>query len=127
MVQQHITAVYEYGFLRPLEPLSLPEKQKVHIQFLTVPEPETDSEIGPETGPEIGSEFECKPVSATCPEMDKTDQILQFLVKTGLLTQPSDPVTALLSKTERKQLTDALAQHTKRTLSEMVIEDRGPW
>lgn len=115
---QHIMAVYEYGFLRPLEPLSLPEKQKVQIQFLTVPEPETDSEIGPEA--------DCKTVSVTCPEMDQTDQILQFLVKTGLLTPPSDPVTGLLSKTERKQLADALAQHTKRKLSEMVIEDRGP-
>ncbi len=96
MVQQHITAVYEYGFLRPLEPLSLPEKQKVHIQFLTVPEPETDSEIGPETGPEIGpeigSEFECKPVSATCPPVRSAftlpvpscERFLQPIFATGL-------------------------------------------
>jgi len=51
-------AIYEHGLLRPLVPLSLPEKQKVLIQIL--PEP----------------------------MIDKTEQISQFLVKAGLLTPP---------------------------------------
>jgi predicted DNA-binding antitoxin AbrB/MazE fold protein len=30
-----ITAIYEKGVLRPLEPLNLREKQRVHIQILS--------------------------------------------------------------------------------------------
>ncbi len=93
---QSIMAVYEHGILRPLEPLTLPENFKVRIQI--IPEP----------------------------AVDKADQVVQFLVKVGLLTPPSKPSKlSPISKAERKKLADALAQGAKQTLSEIVIEDRG--
>jgi predicted DNA-binding antitoxin AbrB/MazE fold protein len=93
---QSIMAVYEHGLLRPLEPLTLPENLKVRIQI------------------------ESEPV------VDKGDQVIQFLVKVGLLTPPSKPSkSSLISKAERRKLADALTKSTKKTLSEIVIEDRG--
>jgi len=95
---QNIMAVYEHGLLRPLEPLILPENRKVKIQI--VPELTTD----------------------------KADQVVQFLIKVGLLTPPSNPSKlSSISKAERRKLADALAYGTKQTLSEIVIEDRGQW
>ena len=95
---QTIMAVYEHGLLRPLEPLILPENHKVRIQI--VPEP----------------------------VVDKGDEIIQFLVKMGMVTQPSNPSkVSSISKTERRNLADALAKNAKQTLSEIVIEDRGQW
>ena len=91
-------AVYEHGLLRPLEPLILPENQKVMIQVLTEP------------------------------VVDKTEQVIQFLLKTGLLTPPSNPKkTQLVSKTKRRRLADALAHNAKQSLSEIVIDERGQW
>lgn len=93
---QSIMAVYEHGLLRPLEPLTLPESLKVRIQILSEP------------------------------VVDKGDQVIQFLVKVGLLTPPSNPSkSSLISKAERRKLADALAKSAKKTLSEIVIEDRG--
>ncbi|WP_417908777.1 antitoxin family protein [Candidatus Electronema sp. PJ] len=93
-----IAAVYEHGVLRPLEPLTLPERRTVRIQIL--PEPVTD----------------------------KAEQIMQFLHKVGLLTPPPHPQQpALISKEERRKLSDALRQSAKESLSEIVIEDRGQW
>jgi len=95
---QSIMAVYEHGLLRPLEPLTLPENHRVRIQV--VPEFVTD----------------------------KADQAVQFLIKVGLLTPPSNPSkSSLIPKAERRKLADALAHGTKQTLSEIVIEDRGQW
>ena len=95
---QSIMAIYEHGLLRPLEPLTLPESHKVQIQI--VPEP----------------------------VVDKADQVIQFMVKVGLLTPPSRPLkSSLVSRSERRKLADALAQSAKQTLSEIVIEDRGQW
>ena len=95
---QNIMAVYEQGLLRPLEPLILPEKYKVHIQI--VPEP----------------------------VVDKGDEIIQFLVNMGLITPPSTPSKAsTISKAERRKLADALAKNAKQRLSEIVIEERGQW
>jgi hypothetical protein len=60
------------------------------------------------------------------PAVDTADQVVQFLVKVGLLTPPSKPSKrSSISKAERKKLADALAQGAKQTLSEIVIEDRG--
>ncbi len=93
---QSIIAIYEHGLLRPLEPLTLPENRKVRIQI--VPEP----------------------------VVDKADEIIQFLVKMGVLTPPSNPSkSSSISKAERRKLADALAKNAKQTLSEIVIEDRG--
>lgn len=95
---QSIMAIYEHGLLRPLEPLILPENQKVLIHVLTEP------------------------------VVDKTDQIIQHLVKIGLLTPSTHPIkTPLISKAERRKLADALAHNAKRSLSEIVIEERGQW
>jgi predicted DNA-binding antitoxin AbrB/MazE fold protein len=93
-----IAAVYEHGVLRPLEPLTLPERRTVRIQIL--PEPVTD----------------------------KAEQVMQFLSKVGLLTPPPHPPKpSALSKEEKRKLADALAQGAKKSLSEIVIEDRGQW
>lgn len=90
-----ILAVYENGIFRPLEPLILPENQKVKLHIL----PEAI--------------------------IDKAEQTIQFLVKSGLLTPPSHTVkSSSLSKLERKKLADVLAQASKQTLSEIVIEER---
>ena len=95
---QTIMAVYEHGLLRPLEPLTLPENHKVRIQIVSEP------------------------------VVDKGVEIIQFLVKMGLITPPSKPSKASsISKTERRNLADALAKNTKQTLSEIVIEDREQW
>ena len=95
---QNIMAVYEHGLLRPLEPLTLPENHKVRIQIV----------------PEFAT--------------DKADQVVQFLIKVGLLTPPSNPSKlSLIPKAERRKLADALARGTKQKLSEIVIEDRGQW
>ena len=95
---QNIMAIYEHGLLRPLEPLSLAESHQVQIQI------------------------------RPAPVVDKTDQLIPFLVQVGLLTPPSRPLkSSLISRSERRKLANALAQSAKQTLSEIVIEDRGQW
>ena len=90
-----ILAVYENGIFRPLEPLILPENQKVKLHILTEP------------------------------IVDKAEQNIQSLVKSGLLTPPSKAVNSpSISKLEKKKLADALAQASKQTLSKIVIEER---
>lgn len=92
-----ITAVYEHGVLRPLEPLTLPECRTVRIQIL------------PDSVP------------------DTAEQVMLFLNKVGLLTPPQSQRTSLVSKEERRKLADALGQSAQQSLSEIVIEDRGQW
>ena len=95
---QSIMAVYEHGLLRPLEPLTLPESFKLRIQIL----PETI--------------------------LEKKGNAVHSLVQKGLLTPPSNPLnTAPIPKAEKRKLADAMAQDLKKTLSEIVIEDRGQW
>ncbi len=97
-MSQSIMAVYEDGILRPLEPLKLPERHKVRIKIVS------ESVV------------------------DKGDEIIQFLVKMGLITPPSNPSrSSSISKAERRKLADAMAKNSKQTLSEIVIEDRGQW
>lgn len=94
-----VTAVYENGVLRPLEPISLQEQQKVRLQIL--PDP-------------IITEIE---------------QIIQGLVEAGDLTPPPgfsevDPVP----EEEIQRIADVLGRATSsKTPSEMIIEDRGKW
>jgi len=100
-----VTAVYEKGMLRPLQPLDLREQQKVRIQVL----PEA-----PDVSEESG---------------DDTDALIQRLVAKGLMRPrprgpiPPDPVSA----EERKALADRLGRAPGKSASEMIIEDRGEW
>ena len=93
-----VTAVYEKGVLRPLQPLNLEERQTVRLQVL--PE-EPDNEI---------------------------EKVIQALVEAGLLTPPPghsevDPV----SEEERRELACILGQAPGKPLSEIIIEERGEW
>jgi predicted DNA-binding antitoxin AbrB/MazE fold protein len=93
-----VTAVYENGLLRPLSPLNLDEHQTVRLQITTEP------------------------------LLDPIDEILQPLIETGLLTPPRgysdiDP----LPETERRELADTIGRAPGKPLSEIIIEDRGPW
>ena len=100
-----VTAVYEKGVLRLLQPLNLRERQKVRIQVL----PEA-----PDVSEESG---------------DDTDALIQRLVAKGLMRPrprgpiPPDPVSA----EERKALADRLGRAPGKSASEMIIEDRGEW
>jgi predicted DNA-binding antitoxin AbrB/MazE fold protein len=92
-----VTAVYERGMLRLLQPVTLDERQKVRIQLL----PEDSA--------------------------DMVDEVLQALIATGLLTAPSDRSNAEpLSEAKRQDLADRLGSLPGRPLSEIIIEERGP-
>ncbi len=91
-----ITAIYEKGVLRPLQPLDLREQQTVYLQLL--------------------------PTQPT----NEAEEVIQLLVAAGLLTPPSghsevDPV----SEEERRELAETLGKAPGKPLSEIVIEDRG--
>ena len=93
-----VTAVYEKGVLRPLQPLNLEERQTVRLQVL--PE-EQDS---------------------------NAEEVIQALVEAGLLTPPLghsdvDPI----SEEERRELAEILGQAPGKPLSEIIIEERGEW
>jgi len=93
-----VTAVYEKGVLRPLQPLNLEERQMVRLQVL--PE-EQDS---------------------------RAEEVIQALVEAGLLTPPLghsdvDPI----SEEERRELAKILGQAPGKPLSEIIIEERGEW
>jgi predicted DNA-binding antitoxin AbrB/MazE fold protein len=96
-----VTAVYEKGVLRPLQPLDLEERQMVRIQVV----PETVAE-------------------------DEGEEMIRLLVAAGLMrprpkkgTPPPDPV----SEEERRELAERLGRAPGKPLSEIVIEDRGEW
>jgi predicted DNA-binding antitoxin AbrB/MazE fold protein len=96
-----VTAVYEKGVLRPLQPLDLEERQMVRIQVV----PETVAE-------------------------DEGEEMIRLLVAAGLMrprpkrgTPPPDPV----SEEERHELAERLGRAPGKPLSEIVIEDRGEW
>jgi predicted DNA-binding antitoxin AbrB/MazE fold protein len=93
-----ITAVYEKGVLRPLQPLNLREQQRVRIQVL--PE-ETE---------------------------DEGAAVIQILVEAGLMRPPdrdTPPPPDPVSEKERLDLAKRLSQAPGKPLSEIVIEDRG--
>jgi len=99
-----ITAVYEKGVLRPLQPLNLREQQRVRIQVLP------EETIVPE-GPE-----------------DELEALIQRLVAKGLMrprpergVPPTDPV----SEEERLRLADLMGSVPGKPLSEIVIKERG--
>ncbi|MBU0493030.1 MAG: antitoxin family protein [Chloroflexi bacterium] len=93
-----VTAVYENGILRPVQPLNLRERQTVRLQVL--PDEPTD----------------------------EMDLVLQALVAAGLITPPPghSDVTPISDK-ERHRLARRLGQAPGKPLSEIIIEERGPW
>ena len=102
-----VTAVYEKGILRPLQPLKLRERQTVRIQVL-LDEPAMRSAL------DDGE--------------DEIEEIISSLVAAGLMRPrpkrdviPPDP----LSAQERQALADRLGSAPGKSASEMVIEDRG--
>jgi predicted DNA-binding antitoxin AbrB/MazE fold protein len=101
-----VTAVYEKGVLRPLQPLNLRERQTVRLQIF----PE-ESLIQEEPD-------------------DKVEELIQSLVTAGLMrprprrgTPPPDPV----SEEERRRLADIMGKAPGKPLSEIIIEERGEW
>ncbi len=93
-----VTAVYENGMLRPLQPLSLRERQTVRIQVL-LEEP-----------------------------ADGVEKVIQKLIKAGVITPPPghsevDPV----SEEERRELAEIMGRAPGKPLSEIIIEERGEW
>ncbi len=97
-MHQVITAVYEQGLLHPAVPLNLQEHESVRIHVL----------------PE-------KPV-------DKTEQIIDFLIQIGMLTVPRQAQTpAPVSESERYRLSRIMGKAMSKPLSEIIIEERGEW
>lgn len=97
-MSEMMTAVYEKGVLRPLSPVPLRERQTVRLQILPE-EPE-----------------------------DEAEQILQRLAKAGILTLPPgySSVTPL-SEQERLELAERLGNMPGKSLSEIIMEERGVW
>ncbi len=93
-----VQAVYERGVLRPLDPLDLRERQRVRIQ------------VWPEDVPE--------------------EEVLQVLIRAGLMRpQPRrvSPPPPPLSEAERQALADEVGRAPGKSVSDIVIEDRGEW
>ena len=93
-----ITAVYEKGVLRPLQPLNLREQQQVRLQVLPE-EPEDEGAVA-----------------------------IRILVEAGLMHPPdreTPPPPDPVPEQERLALAKRLAQAQSKPLSEIVIEDRG--
>jgi predicted DNA-binding antitoxin AbrB/MazE fold protein len=98
-VSEVVQAVYERGVLRPLDPLNLSEQQRVRIQ------------VWPEEEP-------------------AEEEVLRILTQAGLMRprpQRGSPPPPPLSEDERKALADEVGRAPGKSLSEIVIEDRGAW
>ena len=97
-MSQIVTAVYEKGVLRPLHPVNLRDRQQVHLQVLADDWEENDAWTA-----------------------------VSVLVGAGLMrsprqgTPPPDPV----SKEERLALAKRISKAPGKSLSDIVIEDRG--
>ncbi|MCX6028260.1 MAG: DUF104 domain-containing protein [Chloroflexi bacterium] len=93
-----MTAVYEKGMLRPLGPVPLRERQTVRLQIMPE-EPE-----------------------------DEAEQIIQKLAAAGILTLPPGYSSVEpISERERLELADVLGRAPGKPLSEIIMEERGPW
>ncbi len=97
-----MVAVYENGVLRPLNPVSLNEGQTVRLQVIQEASSE-DSKNELEDG-------------------------FQTLVDSVKVTLPAnDPSIKTVSEEERRELFEKLKERPGKPLSEIIIEDRGPW
>ena len=100
-----VTAVYEKGVLRPLQPLNLRERQMVRLQVL-LDEPVVQKE----------------------PD-DKIKALIQRLVAKGWMRpRPSGPIPPdPVPEKERLRLADLMGSVPGKPLSEIIIEERGVW
>lgn len=100
-----VTAVYEKGMLRPLQPLNLRERQTVRLQVLPE-EPAVQKE----------------------PD-DKIKALIQRLVAKGWMRSwPSGPIPPdPVPEKERLRLADLMGSVPGKPLSEIIIEERGVW
>lgn len=93
-----ITAVYEHGPLRPLTPLKLKEHETVRFQIIQ---------------------------DAT---EDTEQSRLEAWIKLGLITPPQNVTkTNPISDKQRYELANRLGQAVSKSLSEIIIEERGEW
>jgi len=96
-MDQTVTAIYENGVLRPLDPLDLPEHAKVHISIT--------------------------PLQAPADAEAHRRQVREALVAAGLvLPEPAAPQGQPLSEQERDELARRIP--AGRPLSEIIIEER---
>ena len=100
-----VTAVYEDGILRPLQPLNLRDRQRVRIQVLPE-EPATQAR-----------------------SEEPIEKLIRRLVSEGRMRpRPGGPIPPdPLSEEERQSLADRLGRAPGRPALEMAIEDRGAW
>jgi predicted DNA-binding antitoxin AbrB/MazE fold protein len=92
-----VTAVYEKGMLRPLQPLNLRERQTVRLQVLSAE-----------------------------PAENEDAAVIRALVEAGLITPPPGHSAVMpLSEQERRELADRMGRAPGKPLSEIIIEDRG--
>ena len=101
-----IAAVYENGVLRPLSPLSLNDGETVQIKIV------------PEVSPE-----EIK---------DDREKAIKLMDKRGLVRLPKkqdklDPAELARREEKWRELFEELKGRPGTPVSEIVIEDRGPW
>ncbi|MEB3338070.1 MAG: antitoxin family protein [Leptolyngbyaceae bacterium] len=97
---QILTAIYENGVLRPLEPIALPEGQAIRLQILT---------------------------DESLRELEK---IRQQLITLGLVTPPAyAPASQPVPEAVWQEMTQRLSQMSQKSfnkpLSEIIIEERG--
>ncbi|MDP8933403.1 MAG: antitoxin family protein [Cyanobacteriota bacterium] len=97
-----ITAIYENGVLRPLSPLSLNDGETVEITIV--------AEVSPE---ELKGDRE------------KAIKLMDVRKLMGLPTKQFKLDAAAEQK--RRELFEKLKGRVGKPLSEIVIEDRGPW
>ncbi len=92
-----VTAVYEKGVLRPLQPLNLRERQMVRIQVLPEPTDKVEKVI---------------------------QKLIQAGVITP---PPGYSEVDPVSEEERRELAEILGRAPGKPLSEIIIEERGEW
>jgi predicted DNA-binding antitoxin AbrB/MazE fold protein len=93
-----ITAVYEKGLLRPLSPLNLSERQTVRLQVLP----------------------------AENLAQDEGAEAVRALVAAGLMRPRSTSIPpSPMSEDDRHELAVRLSQSPGKSLSEIILEDRG--
>lgn len=95
-----VTAVYEQGVLRPLDPLNLREHQEVRIEVLP---DDLEGKMG--------------------------EEAIRVLVAAGLMRppEPSGSAADPVSEERRRELAKLLGKAPGKPLSEIIIDDRGEW
>jgi predicted DNA-binding antitoxin AbrB/MazE fold protein len=96
-MSQTITAIYEQGILRPLEPLILAERSQVKIQILEAASPEDED--------------------------DRRRRVEEALIAAGLI-KPLTPPSGLLHISAKRRQELAQLYAAGGPLSELVIAER---